>query len=136
MDDTVQQALAITPSSPAAARTVDITTIGRRSGRPHRIETWFYRVGDKFYLTGMPGKRDWYANLQANPAFTFHLKNSVTADLPATARLVTDEQERRQVFTEIVAHLNQPGNPGGITQPTSVDAWMAGSPLAEISFDE
>jgi hypothetical protein len=27
-------------------RTIDITTIGRRSGLPRRIETWFYRVDD------------------------------------------------------------------------------------------
>ncbi len=136
MDDKIRQALAINRSSPAVDRTVDITTIGNRSGRPHRIEIWFHRVGDKFYLSGTPAKRDWYANIKANPAFTFHLKNSVVADLPATARPVTDEQERRRVFTEIVDDLNQPSNPARIVHPNSVDAWMVGSPLAEISFDE
>ena len=32
-DPAVQRALALTPASSASARTVDITTIGRRSGR-------------------------------------------------------------------------------------------------------
>jgi hypothetical protein len=52
-------------------RTIDITTVGRTSGRPRRIETWFYRAGGRFFLSGSPGKRDWHANLLANPAFTF-----------------------------------------------------------------
>lgn len=134
MEDAIRQALAIDRSSPAIDRTIDITTIGRRSGRPHRIEIWFHRVDDKFYLSSTPAKRGWYANLKVNPAFTFHLKHSVVADLPATARPITNEQERRRILTEIVADLNQPSNPARIAQPTSVDAWMAGSPLAEISL--
>ena len=76
MDERVRQAL-------ANDRTIDITTTGRSSGLPCRIETWFYRVDDRIYLTGSPGRRDWYANLLANPEFTFHLKQSVGADLPA-----------------------------------------------------
>ncbi len=106
MNDAVRDALAITPASPARDRTVDITTIGRRSGQPRRIETWFYRAGGKIHLTGLPGRRDWYGNLRANPAFTFHLKHGVRADLPATARAIVDEAERRPILTEIVADLN------------------------------
>lgn len=136
MNDAVRDALAITPASPARDRTVDITTIGRRSGQPRRIEIWFYRAGGKIYLTSLPGKRDWYVNLRANPAFTFHLKHGVRADLPATARAIVDEAERRPILTEIVADLNQPANPGRISQPTDVEDWMAGSPLVEVTFDE
>jgi hypothetical protein len=108
-------------------RTIDITTIGRSSGLPRRIETWFYRVGDAYYLTGSPGRRDWYANLLANPWFTFHLKQSVVADLPARAIPITDPNERRGVFTAILRDLGQ---------PESLEAWLAGSPLAAISLDE
>ena len=118
MEVTVQRALGVD-------RTIDITTIGRQSGSPRRIETWFYRAGEKIVLTGSPGKRDWYANLMINPSFTFHLKKSTVADLPATARPVTEERERRRILSEIVADLNQ---------PDSLDAWIAGSPLVEISF--
>src|SRR5215211_3910424 len=80
-------------------RTIDITTTGRSSGLPRRIETWFYRVGDQIYLTGSPGRRDWYANLLATPDFTFHLKQSVAADLPARASSITDPEERRDLRT-------------------------------------
>ena len=135
MNAAARRALAINRSSPARDRTVDITTIGRRSGKPRRIEIWFYRADGKIYLSSLPGKRGWYANLRANPAFTFHLKNSVVADLPATAKPVTDEAERRRILTEIVDDINQPSNPGRIVQPTHVDDWMAGSPLLEVSLD-
>src|SRR5687767_8612211 len=83
-------------------RTIDITTIGRSSGQPRRIETWFYRVGDQFYLTGSPGRRDWYANLLSNPEFTFHLKHSVVADLPARATPITDPDERKTILSRIL----------------------------------
>ena len=78
MEDRVRRAL-------QRDRTIDITTIGRKSGRPHRIETWFHHVNGEFYLTGSPGRRDWYANLLAHPTLTFHLKQRVVADLPARA---------------------------------------------------
>ncbi len=46
----------------------------------------------------MPGRRGWAANLEAEPAFTFHLKNGVEADLPARATRIVDEAERRRVM--------------------------------------
>jgi deazaflavin-dependent oxidoreductase (nitroreductase family) len=109
----------------ATERTIDITTKGRTSGLPRRIETWFYRVGGRVYLTGSPGRRDWYANLLANPEFTFHLKQSVSADLPARAAPVTDLAARRDIFQAILDELRQPHN---------LDSWMAGSPLVEVTF--
>ena len=118
MNEQVRQAL-------VRDRTIDITTTGRTSGLPRRIETWFYRVGDRVYLTGSPGRRDWYANLLANPAFTFHLKKSVKADLPARAAPITDPDARRAVFLPILQDLGQPGN---------LDAWLAGSPLMAVTF--
>jgi len=109
----------------ARDRTIDITTIGRNSGLPRRIETWFYRVDDQIYLTGSPGRRDWYANLLANPGFTFHLKQSVAADLPARAAPIADLEQRRAIFERILSDL-------GGTQDLA--AWLAGSPLMVVAF--
>ena len=137
MDDAIRDALAISPSSTAWERTVEITTTGGRSGLPRRIEIWFYRVGDTNYLSGMPAATpDWFRNLEANPRFTLHLKHGVQANLRATAHPVIDEGERRRVFTAIVDDLNQPSNPGKIQQPTRVEDWMNGSVLMEIDFDD
>jgi deazaflavin-dependent oxidoreductase (nitroreductase family) len=93
-DESVVRALAIGPKSSRADRTIDITTTGRRTGEQRRVEVWFHRVDDHWYLTGMPGPRSWYANLQANPRFTVHLKHGVSIDLPATAVPVDNEQRK------------------------------------------
>lgn len=133
--DRIISALSITPASSARERTVDITTTGARTGQPRRIEIFFYRALGRWFLSSTPARRSWYANLQVNPAFTFHLKNGVRADLAATAVPVPDPQERRRIFAEIVDDLNQPSNPGWIAQPTQLEDWVAGSPLMEIRFD-
>src|SRR6266536_4395820 len=86
----------------ATDRTIDITTIGRKSGRPSRIEMAFHRLDGAIYLTGTPGKRDWYANLVAHPDFTFHLKRTVTADLQARATPITDPAARRAILARIL----------------------------------
>ena len=119
MDEAVQRAL-------ESDRTVDITTTGRTSGQPRRIEIWRYRHDGRTFLSGSPGTRDWYANLLANPEFTFHLKGSAQADLPAVARPITDEAERREVIPSILDALGR--------GPGDLEEWVARSPLVEVTF--
>lgn len=118
MHEDVQAAL-------ARDRTIDITTTGRSSGRPHRIEIWFHNVEGRFFITGLPGRRSWYANLLAEPQMTFHLKESVAADLAATAIPVTDPDERRIILGEITPRVGQAHR---------LDAWVKASPLVEVQF--
>lgn len=106
-------------------RTIDITTIGRTSGRPRRLEIWFHNLDGRIYITGTPGRRGWYANLLANPTFTFHLKDSAVADLDATARPITEPEERRGVFDVLLEHLGYSDR---------MDQWMEGAPLIEVTF--
>ena len=134
--EAIRRALAISPASSAWERTADITTVGARTGHPRTIETWFYRFEDRIYLSGLPGRRGWLANLKATSRFTFHLKHGVRADLPATARVVTDERERRRAFTHFVTDMNQDHDPARIGRKTSVEAWLAGSPLVQVVFDD
>jgi deazaflavin-dependent oxidoreductase (nitroreductase family) len=119
VDERIRQAI-------ATDRTIDITTIGRRSGEPRRIEIWRYRVDGRTFLSGTPGSRDWYANLVANPDFTYHLKGTVTADLAARARPITQVGERREVIEQIIGGL---GRAEG-----EVERWVAESPLIEVEF--
>jgi hypothetical protein len=136
-DMRVQRALAITPASDAASRTIEISTTGARTGRTRRIEVWFYRVDGEIYLTTQPARRSWYANLLAHPRFTFHLKHGVRADLPATATPVLDLEQRRQVFSSIIDDLNQPRHRAYIAQPVEpLEAWLDGSPLMHVRFSE
>ena len=83
--------------------TIDITTTGRQSGEPRRIEIVFFNIEGRLYISGMPSprRRSWLANLDRDPRFTFHLKGEVNADLPATARIITDEAERRRVLPHV-----------------------------------
>jgi deazaflavin-dependent oxidoreductase (nitroreductase family) len=130
----VVSALAIGPSSSTAERTIDITTVGARTGIPRRIEVWFHRVDGRWYITGMPGPRNWHANLRAHPQFTVHLKHGVTADLPATARPV-DEPTRLRVITAVLDLQNRPEIAARVSQRQDLDDWLARSPLVEIVFD-
>jgi len=104
--------------------TIDITTIGRRTGEARRIETVFHNIDGRVVLSGMPGKRSWYANLLANPRFTFHLKGAVKADLPATARAIVEPTERRAVMTRVAQNWGR----------TDLDVMLAHSPLVEVTF--
>lgn len=137
MDARIRRALEITPESSARERTVDITTTGARTGRPRRIEIWFYRADGEIYLTTTPARRAWYANIVAHPDFTFHLTHGVRADLAAHGVPVLDPQHRERVFRSVIADLNQPRNPAGIAQPVApLSAWMSGSPLVHVTFPD
>lgn len=107
--------------------TIDITTIGRRTGASRRIEIWMMVVGDRFYITGTPGRRDWLANLRADPALVVHLKGDETGDLPARAFDVTDEPTRRQVLEHLTTSWYRSQSP--------LDELVARAPMVEVVFD-
>ena len=132
----MRRALALNAASTLADRTIDITTTGRRSGRPRRIEIVFNRLGDDIYLTGIPTpkQRDWLANLAAHPEFTFHLKHGAVADLPATATVITDPTERQRILAVLVEQFNARRDPDGPWPTAVLDEWVEHSPLAKVTF--
>ena len=120
MDDRTRRAL-------SRGHLIDITTTGRRSGRPRRIEIVFHVIDGRIYISGMPGRaRSWLANMRTDPRFTFHLKGVVRADLPAVARPITDELERRRIFAEIVK----------VWRNQDVETMVAHSPLVEVTIQD
>ena len=86
-------------------------------------------------MTGVPGRRSWYANLLASPRFVVHLKQGVRADLPATAVPIVEEAARRRVLAEVLKLQDRPQT-GGRVPRQYLDDWLAGSPLVEIVFDD
>jgi deazaflavin-dependent oxidoreductase (nitroreductase family) len=90
-----------------------LTTTGRVSGAPHRIEIWFALSGSTAYLLSGGGERsDWVRNLRADPNVRLRIADR---DFSATARIVepgTDEDEtaRRMVFDKYA-----PGYSGDLT---------------------
>jgi deazaflavin-dependent oxidoreductase (nitroreductase family) len=120
MDDRIRRAL-------TRGHTIDITTTGRKTGAARRIELVFHNFDGRLYLSGLPRadrRRGWLANLEVNPDFTFHLKGAVTADLPATARVVTDPVERRAVLAQVAQVWNR----------TDLDNMVEHSPLIEVTI--
>jgi len=121
VDEQVRQAL-------AQGQVIDITTTGRLSGEPRRIEIVFHAIAGRIYITGMPraGTRAWLHNLRADPRLTVHLKGDVKADLPATAREITDESERRAILGWVVEHA---------WRQQDVEAMTRFSPLIEVEIE-
>ena len=106
--------------------TIDITTTGRRTGAPRRIEIVFFNFGGRLYISGMPNpnhERAWLLNLREDPRLTFHLKHFVKADLAATAREVTDPAERREVLEKVARAWRR-----------DADTMVAHSPLIEVTI--
>ncbi len=122
MDDATRTAL-------SKGQVIDITTTGRKSGLPRRIEIVFHGFDGHVYISGMPRadrRRSWLANLEADPHLILHLKRDVKADLPATARIITDESERRAVLTKVLTAWPS----------QDLEAMVRWSPLVEVTFDD
>jgi deazaflavin-dependent oxidoreductase (nitroreductase family) len=68
-----------------------LTTTGRVSGLPRRIEIWFALEGRTLYMLSGGGERsDWVRNVRAAPAVTVEIGGRVLA---GKGRLVDDERE-------------------------------------------
>ena len=51
-----------------------LTTTGRITGSPHRIEIWFVREGDTIYMLAGDGERsDWVRNLMVSSAIVLEI---------------------------------------------------------------
>jgi deazaflavin-dependent oxidoreductase (nitroreductase family) len=122
MDDTISAAL-------SRGGTIDITTTGRRTGRPRRLEIVFHRIDGRMWISGIPSsrRRSWIANLADDPRLTVHLKGpTAVADLPATARIVDDPDERRTILERVARAWRR----------TDLDRMVAQSPLIEVILDD
>jgi deazaflavin-dependent oxidoreductase (nitroreductase family) len=68
-----------------------VTTMGRATGKPHKIEIWFgLRNNTAYLLSGGRDKSDWVKNLLRNPSVTVRIANQ---SFQAVARIVTEKKE-------------------------------------------
>ena len=119
MDALVRQAL-------SRGLTIDITTTGRRTGLARRIEIVTHVFDGRLYISGLPSTktRAWLLNLEADHNLTLHLKGpGAIADLPATARIVTDRQERQQILEKVAR----------VWRRSDFDEMVQFSPLIEVT---
>jgi deazaflavin-dependent oxidoreductase (nitroreductase family) len=101
---------------------IDLTTTGRRTGRPRKIEIFLHHRDGLLFISGMPRAdrtRDWIRNITADPHVIVHLKRQVPVDIRATARVVTDPAERRPLIEAAAQRWGR----------TDIDQMMQHSPL-------
>jgi len=81
MNDALTQAL-------DAANEIDITVIGRASGREISLPVWFVREGDRLWLVPVHGSdTEWFRNVLHNPTIRVSARG---AQLTARATPITD----------------------------------------------
>lgn len=72
---------------------IDLTTVGRITGRPHTIEIWFaYRQSTVYLLSGGGDRSDWVLNLIQTPEVRVRVGGG---DHPGVGRIVTVPHEDR-----------------------------------------
>lgn len=100
-----------------------LTTVGRVSGRPHRIEIWFAIIdGSVWVNSGGRDRSDWVRNLIAEPRVEIEIgSDRWPADASVHHRLV-DHPARRSLAARYQGW--QPGQ--------DLSAWATDSLLVEI----
>jgi deazaflavin-dependent oxidoreductase (nitroreductase family) len=109
----------------ASHQTIEISTVGRQTGKHRRIEIWWFEVDGRYVITGTPGKRDWLANLEANPRLVIHVDGE---DIEATASLIDDLSFRRRVFTRPQTRW--------YTTQAELEHLVAAAPMVEIHLPD
>ena len=110
------------------SQVIDLSTTGRRTGQERRIEIFLHDRDGLLFITGMPRAdrtRDWIHNIEADPRVVVHLKQAVVASVPATARVITDVEERRPLIEAAATRWGR----------TDVDNMLAHSPLIVLTVD-
>jgi deazaflavin-dependent oxidoreductase (nitroreductase family) len=111
------------------SQVIDLTTTGRRTGLQRRIEIFLHDEDGQLFITGIPRAhrtRDWIYNIRADPRVIVHLKRSVVADIPATARVITDPHERLPLMEAAAKRWGR----------TDVAEMLQHSPLIVLSVGE
>jgi deazaflavin-dependent oxidoreductase (nitroreductase family) len=100
-----------------------VTTIGRRTGKPHTIEIWFAAVGMTSYILSDGGERsDWVRNLAADPSALVKIGDHAYR---GTGRIVADTEEAaraRDLIPAKYAHREEGLEEWGLTAlPVAID---------------
>lgn len=114
----------VDPTGLGRQRTIDLTTIGRKSGKPRRIEIWWFEVEGRLVITGTPGRRDWLANVRADDRVVVHTNDW---DVAARAVEIVDSEFRRLVFTR--------PETSWYSSQAELERLVETAPMIEVLFD-
>ena len=107
-----------------------LTTVGRRTGKPHEIEIWFAALDGKLYMmAGGRMKADWVRNLIRTPGVSVRLRGETRR---GTARVLDEEGEPeldarvRRVVSEKYGEVEANGD---------LSSWGKSALPVEVTFD-
>jgi deazaflavin-dependent oxidoreductase (nitroreductase family) len=102
-----------------------LTTVGRVTGNPHRIEIWFVVDGDSVWLlTERAAETHWVKNLRVNPTVTLEVGElTMEADAEVVANLPADAPLRARL-----ASRYSPSPDGD-----NLESWAAGALAVRIT---
>ncbi len=91
-----------------------ITTRGRVTGNPHRIEIWFAQADQTFYvLSGGGDNSDWVRNLIADPVVRIEVGRF---SLGGVARVIDAETGEDRLARDLVFEKYQKGYGGDLSE--------------------
>ena len=67
------------------SQVIDLTTTGRQTGQPRKIEIFLHDKDGLLFISGVPyadRTRDWIHNITADPHVVVHLKQRLAVDIP------------------------------------------------------
>ena len=112
--------------SVADEKYIYLTTIGRRTGRPHTVELWFAVAQGNLYLSHEGKYTDWMKNILNNNRLTFTIK-SLNGE--GAARIVGGgdafETGKSALYRKYY----------GAARKDIIDDWFSESTVIEIMFD-
>ena len=96
-----------------------LTTTGRKTGKPHRIEIWFaIEDGRLFLLSGGGDKADWLRNIRRNGDVRIQVGSQSTHARARVARSGSEDQRARELLD---------GKYMGWKQGKRLSSWARGS---------
>lgn len=104
-----------------------LTTRGRRTGSPHRIEIWFVGHRDGAYLLSDSDRADWYRNLVADPAVTLEIAGETRT---TTAAPVGNDDPANEAVRAAMAAKYQAG------YAEDLDRWSRTAWLVRIEWPD
>jgi deazaflavin-dependent oxidoreductase (nitroreductase family) len=113
-----------------------LTTVGRVTGTPHRIEIWFaLHEGTVYLMAGDRDRSDWVRNLMATPEVTLEIGDRKRA---TTARVVPEGTEQEALARRLLLEKygGRPGSGdlsawGRSAMPVAIE-WPAGTSYTSL----
>jgi deazaflavin-dependent oxidoreductase (nitroreductase family) len=79
-------------------KTLVLTHIGRKTGKPHTVTIWFVLDGDRFYIGTANVNRQWVRNVQKTPMVKLSMGDE---NFQGTARFLSDRTEHERAMAAI-----------------------------------